>query len=130
MQIIHDYYRYFNQQDMPAFLGLLHDDVVHDISQGESQLGRAVFADFMNEMNECYRERVSDLCVMVNESGDRAAAEFWLDGQYLKSQEGLPPARGQLYRLRVGAFFEIENGKIRRISNHYNLQDWLRQVQA
>jgi len=30
----------------------------------------------------------------------------------------------------VGAFFEIENNVVKRITNYYNLQDWLRQVGA
>ncbi|MBZ0222866.1 MAG: isopropylmalate/homocitrate/citramalate synthase, partial [Dokdonella sp.] len=29
-----------------------------------------------------------------------------------------------------GAFFEIHDGRITRVSNYYNLQDWLRQVGA
>ncbi|MGE0240292.1 MAG: isopropylmalate/homocitrate/citramalate synthase, partial [Parvibaculaceae bacterium] len=41
---------------------------------------------------------------------------------------GLPKAKGQGYKLRVGAFFEIRNGKITRVSTHYNLKDWTRQV--
>ena len=42
----------------------------------------------------------------------------------------LPPAKGQTYRLTAGAFFEVKNGKVARISNFYNLQDWLKQVGA
>ena len=41
---------------------------------------------------------------------------------------GLPPARGQRYVLPGGAFFEIEKGCITRVTNYYNLQDWVRQV--
>jgi hypothetical protein len=29
----------------------------------------------------------------------------------------------------VGAFFEIRDGRVARISNHYNFKDWLRQVE-
>jgi hypothetical protein len=29
-----------------------------------------------------------------------------------------------------GAFFEIENGFITRVTNYYNLQDWIAQVQG
>jgi hypothetical protein len=29
-----------------------------------------------------------------------------------------------------GAFFEIDDGRIARVSNYYNLQDWIAQVQA
>ena len=33
--LIQAYYDAFNAADMPAFLALLSDDVVHDINQGE-----------------------------------------------------------------------------------------------
>jgi steroid delta-isomerase-like uncharacterized protein len=81
-------------------------------------------------MDHCYREQVVDLVVFANEDGTRGAAEFYIEGQYLSTDEGLPPATGQRYRLRVGAFFEIENGLVNRMTNYYNLQDWLRQVGA
>lgn len=48
-----------------------------------------------------------------------------MHGEYLADDEGLPPARGQTYVLPAGAFFEIEEGKVARISNHYNLNDWI-----
>ena len=41
---------------------------------------------------------------------------------------GLPKAQGQTYRLRVGAFFDVKGGKIVRVSTHYNMNDWKRQV--
>jgi len=40
----------------------------------------------------------------------------------------LPPANGQKYVLPGGAFFDIRGGKIARVTNYYNLQDWIAQV--
>ncbi|MGR9053240.1 MAG: isopropylmalate/homocitrate/citramalate synthase, partial [Gammaproteobacteria bacterium] len=37
-------------------------------------------------------------------------------------------AQGQTYRLPAGAFFEIRDHKVARITNYYNLQDWIKQV--
>lgn len=128
--LIERYYAAFNAQDMDAFLGLLADDVVHDINQGEREIGKAAFAAFMDKMNRCYREEIRDLVVMADASGTRAAAEFTVLGTYLATDEGLPEARGQTYRLPAGAFFEIRDGKVARVTNYYNLQDWLRQVSA
>lgn len=127
-ELVQAYYTAFNAGDMPAFLDLLADDVVHDINQGERQVGKATFAAFMNKMNRCYRERLDDIVVMQNAAGDRAAAEFVVHGEYLANDEGLPPANGQTYVLPAGAFFEIKNGKVARISNYYNLNDWVAQV--
>ncbi|CDM39796.1 nuclear transport factor 2 family protein [Ectopseudomonas oleovorans] len=127
-ELVQAYYTAFNAGDMPAFLDLLAEDVVHDINQGERQVGKATFAAFMNKMNRCYRERLDDIVVMQNAAGDRAAAEFVVHGEYLANDEGLPPANGQTYVLPAGAFFEIKNGKVARISNYYNFNDWVAQV--
>ena len=129
-ELVQAYYAAFNAGDMPAFFDLLAEDVVHDINQGERQVGKATFAAFMNKMNRCYRERLDDIVVMQNAAGDRAAAEFVVHGEYLANDEGLPPANGQTYVLPAGAFFEIRDGKVARISNTYNLNDWIAQVGA
>jgi steroid delta-isomerase-like uncharacterized protein len=128
--LIERYYAAFNAGDTQSFLNLLTEDVVHDINQGGRETGKEAFASFMARMNRKYRERVADLVVMVDQTGARAAAEFVVLGTYLETDEGLPPAAGQQYRLAVGAFFEIRDGKIARVTNYYNLQDWLRQVGA
>ncbi|PKM33995.1 MAG: isopropylmalate/homocitrate/citramalate synthase [Gammaproteobacteria bacterium HGW-Gammaproteobacteria-12] len=127
-ELVQAYYAAFNAGDMPAFLDLLSDDVVHDINQGERQVGKATFAAFMDKMNRCYREHLADIVVMQNAAGDRAAAEFVVHGEYLADDQGLPPANGQTYVLPAGAFFEIKHGKVARISNYYNLNDWITQV--
>ncbi|MBM3539392.1 MAG: cytosolic protein [Alphaproteobacteria bacterium] len=127
--LIREYYKRFNQQDVEGFLALLDENVVHDISQGGRESGKPAFRKFLEHMNRTYREEVRDLSVMVDATGTRAAAEFTLLGTYMATDGDLPPARGQRYTLVVGAFFEVKNGKVTRISNHYNMKDWLRQVQ-
>jgi steroid delta-isomerase-like uncharacterized protein len=126
--LIDAYYAAFNAGDMERFLDLLTEDVVHDINQGERQVGKAAFAIFMAHMNRCYRERLTDLVVMSEPNGRRAAAEFVVHGEYLASDEGLPIANGQTYQLPAGAFFEIRDGKVARVTNYYNLNDWIAQV--
>lgn len=122
------YYATFNAGDMPSFLDLLTDDVAHDINQGRRESGKAAFGRFMQQMNRCYRERLADIVVMANDAGTRAAAEFTVHGEYLVADEGLPPATGQHYRLPAGAFFDLRDGKVARVTNYYNLPDWVAQV--
>ncbi len=128
--IIRAYYDAFNRQDMAAFLDLLTDEVAHDINQGERQTGKEAFRSFMDKMNRCYRERLTDIVIMESADGTRGAAEFTVNGEYLATDEGLPEADGQKYVLPAGAFFEIRDGKVARISNYYNLNDWIAQVGA
>lgn len=130
IQLIRDYYAAFNRGDTAAMLALLTDDVVHDINQGSRETGRDAFRTFMARMDRSYRETIRDLLVMATADGSRAAAEFVVDGTYLATDEGLPEARSQTYSLGAGAFFECRGGRIARVTNWYNLPDWLRQVGA
>ncbi|MEZ5507799.1 MAG: ketosteroid isomerase-related protein [Gammaproteobacteria bacterium] len=127
-RLIADYYAAFNAGDMDAFLALLTDDVIHDINQGRRETGKAAFAVFMARMNAHYREQLVDMVIMSNAAGDRAAAEFVVEGEYLATDAGLPVANGQRYRLPAGAFFTVRDGRIARVTNYYNLQDWIAQV--
>ncbi|MCY0967434.1 ketosteroid isomerase-related protein [Parathalassolituus penaei] len=128
IELVRAYYDAFNRQDMPAFLALLTDDVVHDINQGARETGKDVFAAFMARMNAHYREQLVDMVIMASADGQRAAAEFVVLGEYLSTDDGLPEACGQTYRLPAGAFFELCDGKVARVSNYYNLNDWIAQV--
>jgi steroid delta-isomerase-like uncharacterized protein len=126
--LIARYYEAFNRGDWEAMLDCLTDDVAHDINQGHRETGREAFRAFLARMNRSYREELRDIVLMAGTNDARAAAEYVVHGQYLADDEGLPPARGQRYVLPGGAFFDIRDGRIARISNYYNLQDWIAQV--
>jgi steroid delta-isomerase-like uncharacterized protein len=128
--ILRRYYALFNAGDREALLALLAENVAHEINQGGCETGVENFRRFLARMDRCYREQVEELVVFPGDDGARAAAEFYIRGEYLATGEGLPEAAGQKYRLRVGAFFEIEDGRITRVTNYYNLGEWLRQVGA
>ena len=130
VQLLQKYYEAFNAQDMDTFLSLLTDDVIHDINQGDREVGKDTFSAFMERMNKNYKETIADIVVMSNEAGDRAAVEFTVLGEYLATDEGLPEANGQTYKLPAGAFFDIRDGKVARVTNYYNLEDWIAQVSA
>jgi steroid delta-isomerase-like uncharacterized protein len=126
--LILDYYAAFNRGDWAAMLALLTDDVAHDLNQGPRETGRDAFAAFLARMDRSYREQLRDIVVMAAPDGVRAAAEYVVHGEYLIADEGLPPAHGQRYVLPGGAFFDIRDGKIARVTNFYNLEDWIAQV--
>ena len=129
-QTVRAYYAAFNAGDVPAMLALLTDDVSHGINQGGREEGRDAFARFMAGMDESYAERLEDLVVLTEPTGTRAAAEFVMHGTYKRTAPGLPEAAGQTYVLPAGAFFTVRGGRIARVDNFYDLQDWLRQVGA
>ncbi len=126
--LIETYYEAFNAGQTDRMLELLHDEVEHHVNEGGIRRGKALFAEFNAHMTESYREHLTDMVIFANEAGDRAAAEFVVNGTYLKTDEGLPPAQGQTYRLPAGTFFTIRDGKIARVTTYYNLAEWTRQV--
>ncbi|WP_306581317.1 ketosteroid isomerase-related protein [Dokdonella sp.] len=128
--LVEHYYAAFNRGDWAAMLACLAEDVAHDLNQGEREVGRAAFAAFLARMDRCYAEQLRDVVVVASDDGTRAAAEYVVHGRYKATDEGLPPASGQTYVLPGGAFFAIDAGRIARVSNYYNLRDWLRQVGA
>lgn len=126
--LIRTYYQAFNSGDREALLALLHPEVVHEVNEGGSEVGIPAFRAFLGRMDRSYQETVEDLVVFTGDRPGRFAAEFLIRGKYLRTDEGLPEARGQEYRLRVGAFFEIRDGKVARVTNLYNLAAWMRMV--
>ncbi|MEF2276938.1 ketosteroid isomerase-related protein [Deinococcus sp. YIM 134068] len=128
--LVQRYYAAFNAGDAEGMLALLTGDVRHDINEGGTEVGVEAFRAFLARMDAHYRERAEELVVMAGEDGTRAAAEFVIHGEYLRTDAGLPGATGQTYVLPVGAFFEVrpDEGKIARVTNYYNLAEWTRQV--
>ena len=135
-ELILAYYAAFNRGDWDGMLALLGDDVVHDLNQGPREIGREAFHAFLQRMQRSYREQLHDIVVLVSPDGARAAAEYIVHGEYLADDAGagstpgqaLPHARGQKYVLAGGAFFEIRDGRIQRVTNYYNLEEWIGQV--
>ncbi|HEY0232673.1 MAG TPA: ketosteroid isomerase-related protein, partial [Dokdonella sp.] len=125
--LIENYYAAFNRGDWEAMLAHLTEDVVHDLNQGAREKGRSAFRAFLGRMDASYSEQLADIVVSATPDGTRAAAEYVVHGTYKASDEGLPPARGQKYVLPGGAFFDIKDGRIARVTNYYNLQDWIAQ---
>lgn len=127
-QLIAAYYDAFNRGEPEAMEAMLHDDFEHHVNEGGIRRGKDGFAAFNRHMSETYRENLTDMVIFADEDGSRGAAEFVVNGTYLKTDPDLPEARGQSYRLPAGAFFAIRDGKIARVTTYYNLADWVRQV--
>lgn len=129
-ELIDRFFAAANAGDLDGMLDCLHEDVVHDLNQGERQIGKQAFRWNRGLNAKHFRESFSDIIFMAGPGGGRAAAEFTLRGTYLATAEGLPPANGQEFVLRAGMFFEIDDGLISRISVHFNGADWIEQLQS
>jgi steroid delta-isomerase-like uncharacterized protein len=125
---IKQYFDSFNGGDTEGMLACLDDDVAHHVNEGRIRIGKEKFADFCAHMARCYDETLTDMVIFTSDDGTRAAAEFTVNGTYLETDDGLPEARGQTYRLPAGSFFSLRDGRITRVVTYYNLADWTAQV--
>lgn len=130
IELVTRYYDAFNRGDIPGMLACLAEDVVHDVNQGGRREGKSLFREFCDHMSRCYRERLEDLVIMASDDGRHAAASFTVHGEYLATDEGLPEAQGQTYILPACGMLEVAGGLITRVATHYNLNDWIAQVEG
>lgn len=125
---IQTYFNAFNAGDIEGMLECLDDTIAHHVNEGQVRTGKDEFRSFCLHMNQCYSENLTDMVLFSNPDGSRAAAEYTVNGTYLKTDAGLPEAHGQKYKLPAGSFFSLSNNKITQVVTYYNLADWTVQV--
>lgn len=130
LDIVQQYYAAFNARNWEGMLALLSDNIRHEVNQGDPRIGIQLYREFLAHMDECYDEQLTDM-VFFTEPGDRrVACEFTVNGIYKKTDGDLIPAKGQRYVLPAGAFLEVSDGKITRVTTYYNLPLWIKLVSA
>ena len=67
--VLDQYYQAFNSGNYEGMLALLSEDVVHEPSQGEPRKGKALFREFLQHMERCYKEQVLDPVILVSADG-------------------------------------------------------------
>ncbi len=127
-QLIQAYVDAFNRHDLEGQLAVLHADIEHEINEGPTEAGIDLFRRFKEKMNVHYREQLRDVRVYGDE--DSGTCEFICEGEYLVTDEGLPPAKGQRYAIRAAFFVSVSEGKISRMTSYYNLKNWIDAVSA
>ena len=136
IELILAFYSAFNRGDWEGMLAMLSEDVAHDLNQGQRETGRDAFRTYITRMQRCYSEQLRNLVVTTTPDGTHAAAEYVVHGEYKADDASagsgqaivLPPAKGQRYVLPGGAFFDVRGNRIARVTNYFNLQDWVRQI--
>jgi steroid delta-isomerase-like uncharacterized protein len=128
LQIVQDYYSFFNQKNWEGMLSLLHPQIRHEANQGDTRVGLELFREFLGKMDDSYDETLTDMVFLSEPTDTRVAVEFVVNGIYKKGEPGLPPAHNQTYVLPAGAFLEVKDGKIARVTTYYNLEHWIKLV--
>lgn len=131
VDIVKQYYTYFNERNWEGMLSLLDKQVRHEPNQSlEPRIGIEKFTAFLRHMDESYEETLTDLVFFAEPNDERVAVEFVVNGVYKKAEEGLPAAHNQTYVLPAAAFLGVKNGKITRVTTYYNLELWIKLVSA
>ena len=128
LAIAQAYYRHFNEKNYPAMLDLVHPDITHHVNQGGVRVGKGLFAEFLQEMDDAYTEQLTDMVFFSEPKDERVAVQFTVNGIYKKGDEGMPPAHGQSYVLPAGAFLEVTDGQVSKVTTYYNLPLWIHLV--
>lgn len=128
LDVVQEYYTHFNNQNWEGMLSCLDPEVRHDANQGDTHVGLDYYRGFLKHMDECYQETLTDMVFMVDATGQRVACEFVVNGVYKKTDGDLPAATGQTYTLPAGAFLEVANNKICRVTTYYNLPLWIQLI--
>ncbi len=128
LETVQQYYHCFNSKNWAGMLALLDENIRHEVNQGEARTGLDRYREFLAHMDDCYDEQLADM-VFFTEPGDRrVACEFTVHGVYKKTDGDLIPAHNQQYKLPAGAFLEVRDGKITRVTTYYNLPLWIKLV--
>ncbi len=124
-QLVDQYYQAFNSKQYSQMLELVSPEIHHEVNEGDLKVGRELFSKFLAHMEECYDETLEEIQIFEGKDSSRCAVEFYVRGKYLQTDGGLPPAKGQTYRIRAGAFFESQGDRIKRVTTYYNLKQWI-----
>ncbi|HUH73991.1 MAG TPA: ketosteroid isomerase-related protein [Chitinophagales bacterium] len=128
IDIVAQYYQAFNDKNWSKMIALADENIQHDSNEGATTLGIEAFKKFVDKMEVAYDEKLIDIVLLSEPTNARVAAEFIVNGTYLHTEEGLPIAKGQKYVLPAGAFLEVKNDKITRVTTYYNLEHWIQLV--
>lgn len=79
-------------------------------------------------MDDAYEERLEELVFYTTSDEGKVSVQFMVHGKYKVSEEGLPPAHGQVYVPPAAAFLTVRNGRIMSVTTYYNLNEWIEKV--
>ena len=116
-EIVRRFLAALDAADADAALALLDEEVVHDRPDGSRAIGREDFRWWLGMAGRARHERIGDVAVMVGEGGRRAAAEVTLRGEAASGGASAAGNTGR-YSVPAGYFFELEDGRIARLSTY------------
>lgn len=107
-----------NAADWDAASAMFSQDAAIDMPGEERMIGAEQLRWHLAQTIRQYRFHISDLEIMVSESGVRAAAEFTLTRDYVDKADLPDQIRGASVTLLGAIFFEVDDGEITRMTRY------------
>ena len=119
--LIESWARAWSTQDSELMLSLFVDDCMYeDVAEGSIYRGKRQIADLVARGVVTLPDvKMTPRRIIVD--GDAGATEYRMTGTHLGDWPGLP-ATGNAIDVRIVAFFEFEDGGIKRISEYWDLR--------
>jgi steroid delta-isomerase-like uncharacterized protein len=128
-RVLNDLIAAWSSHDVEKLASCFTDDCVYEdvtlglVNRGRAEL-RAFVGDFFAASPDVRFELKSAFV-----AGNRAAAEWVMSGTHQGDMPGLP-ATGKRYSVRGASIMELQDGKIRRNSDYWDMATFLRQLGA
>jgi steroid delta-isomerase-like uncharacterized protein len=117
----------FSAHDVDGFLSLFTDDCIYeDVALGVVNKGKEELRAFWNETFTAIPNFTVKRTSLFF-TGDRAATEWTMCGTQTEDIPGMP-ANNKSFCVRTVSVMELEGGKIKRVSDYFNLAELQRQL--
>ena len=63
-----NYYNCFKNKDWKGMLALVNAEIKHKRNQGKERIGIELFTAFLQKMDECYEEAITEFVFLVNQT--------------------------------------------------------------
>jgi steroid delta-isomerase-like uncharacterized protein len=127
-KIIKEYFSAINAHDVNKIVSFwADDDIREDVPQGIVSTGKNEVAAFYTAMFVNFPDFKGELKSVFG-AGDWAVVEYVMSGIQVNSKRFGKPTNGNPYSFRGAEIFQVNNGKIIKQSDYYNMMTILQQL--
>ena len=117
----------WSSRNVAKVVSIFTDDCVYeDVTMGAVNHGKTELETFARAIFEAFPDFTIYLTSQFD-AGSWAGAEWTMSGTHKGDLPGLP-ATGKRFSIRGATVFELQGGKIRRVSDYWDMVSFLKQI--
>ena len=128
-QVVRDFYAAYARRDIDEMMSHVSDGIVEDLSGVGLVTGAQQEREFLAGVIASFPDLVTELTGVLA-CGDVVAVEWRRAGTISGAPWTGLPASGKPFALRGGAFLEVSENKITRITGYYDTAEFARHIGA